>query len=702
MRRVLLWSFGTLLVLLAAAIGALFLVDLSQYRAVLETQASAALGRTVAIAGDLVIKTSLTPTFAAGRVTIANVPGGSREHMARIGQLEIGLELLPLLGGDVRITHVAMVEADIVLEIGGDGRGNWLSAPGGIDVDVSEMAPDPDTQVPFIGLLELRDTVVSHTGIAGRTRRLDIAQARLATASEDDEIQIEIDGIIDGQLIHASATTGSLTTLLDGDEDWPVQMALSIGESRVSAVGTIADPATFARFSLAFDAEMASSEPIAVLLDRALPALPAISIDGSIAGDAGEVRLSQLSVTFGDSDIGGDLMLSFGGVRPVIAGELSARRLDLTEVLTRAVEPSADGAADPAIPVAALDAVDVDLRLRVDELVLPDLAISGIQSSVRLEDRRLDIAIEQARLYDGALTADLRLDGRVQPPTAALDVQAGRIDLGALLRDRQVSDAVTGHADAAVTLEAMGATRQAMIASADGRVTIDVGPGQISSTLAGLVGRSLVTALLPIGDADTVELQCAVGNFDVTDGVATSTALLVDSQRATIAGEGAIDFAGNRLDLVFNPRSKDPNLLALVAPVRVHGPLDRPEVSVLTGDLVVDTTAGLLLGMINPIAIIVPFVTAGTGDENPCLAALNDDMTVESGSAPGRLIGGAVDAVGGVAEGAAGIVGGVAGGVGDAAAGVGGALGDVGRGIGDALGGIFGGGGEPATPAEGQ
>lgn len=722
MRRFFFWSSGLLLVLVAAAIGALFLVDLSRYRAVLETQASAALGRAVVIEGALDIGASLTPTIAATQVTIANLPGGSREHMARIGRLEIGLELLPLLGGAVRITHVAMVDSDIALEIGVDGRGNWLFGDGDIDAEPPEVPSadqDGGTQTPFIGLLELRNTVVSHTGASGRTRRLDIAQARLAAASEDDDVRIEIECVIDGLAIEASATTGSLAAMSAAEEDWPVDLTLALGQSRISVTGTIADPTTFGRYVMAFDAEMASAEPVAILLHQPLPHLPPFSIAGSVSGDGDDVRLSQLSLVLGGSDVGGDLVLALAGERPAVTGDLIARRIELAEFSTGpqnpaadpaadpAPDPAADPAHDPAIPVAALGAADIDIRLRVDELVLPDLIVSGIRGGVRVSDRRLEIEIVEAGLYDGSLAADLSLDGRAQPVTAMVDMRVSQVNFGDLLSELRITDAVSGHADAAVTLAAMGETRQAMIASATGRATMNVGPGQISSTLASLVGRSVVTALLPIGDAETVQLNCAVGNFNVTDGVATSTALLVDTRRATIAGEGAIDIAGKRLDLVFNPRSKDPNLLALVAPVRVHGPLDQPEVSVLTGDLVADTAAGLLLGAINPIAIIIPFVTAGTGDENSCLAALNDELEVDSGSGPGRrLVGGAVDAVGGVAEGAAGVVGGVAGGVadgvGDAAAGVGGALGDVGRGIGNALGGLFGGGDDQAPPADDQ
>ena len=688
MKRVLIWAAAGLAALLLAAVTALFLIDLSRYKPVLEEQASAALGRPVSIAGKLEIGRSLTPSLSASGVSLANVAGGSREEMARIGRLEVGVELLPLLGGDVSITHFVMVDADILLEKGADGVGNWvIAAPDGTpEASEPETQPDEPTAIPFIGRVELRDSTVDHVDANGRTRRLDIDRATLVAASDDDPVDIEIDCVIDGLPVRAVATTGSIAAMADG-ADWPVEMALSIGDSRISATGMISDPATFAAYELEIDADIHPAELIAGILGGPSPQLPAIEVAGTIAGAPDAISLTGLALKTGESDIGGELVLTLDGPRPSLAGALASNRLLLADFSVEAPQDSAaaesapdvEPADDTAIPLDLLEAADLDLQVSVGELALDALTMTEILGSVELADRQLAISLAQAKVSDGVVVADLVLNGRAEPAAATIIANAGQVDVGALLQALAVSDAVTGRADAALNLDAQGATVEAMIASADGRATMDMGAGEIDGALAGLVGRSAITALLPIGETDSAPLHCAIGHFDVVDGVATSTALLVDSEKATIGGEGAIDFGGNQLDLVFNPRSKDPNLLALVAPVRLHGALDAPEVTVLTGDLVLNTATGLLLGAINPLAIVIPFVTTGSGD-NQCLAALNDQLEADTESAPERLVGGAVDVVGGVAEG-----------VGDAASGVGEVLGDVGEGIGDAIGDLFGG-----------
>ena len=52
------------------------------------------------------------------------------------------------------------------------------------------------------------------------------------------------------------------------------------------------------------------------------------------------------------------------------------------------------------------------------------------------------------------------------------------------------------------------------------------------------------------------------------------------------------------------------------------GPFDQIEVSLMTGDLVIDAATSVLLGVVNPFAIVIPFVSTGTGGVNPCLEAI--------------------------------------------------------------------------------
>ena len=114
------------LVVLALLVAALFLVpmllDWEQYKPEIAERLEAITGRDVAIDGPLAVTILPTPTIEASDLRIANAPGAAAPDMARIGSLELKLALGPLLGGNIAVTSLEMVDPVIELQRLADGR----------------------------------------------------------------------------------------------------------------------------------------------------------------------------------------------------------------------------------------------------------------------------------------------------------------------------------------------------------------------------------------------------------------------------------------------------------------------------------------------------------------------------------------------------------------------------------------------------
>ena len=100
-------------------------IDSEDVKRQIAEQVSASTGRTLTIAGDLDVGISLTPVLSAKSVTFSNADWGSRPDMARIGELQVSVALLPLISGQVDIRELTVRDADILLETNRQGRGNW-------------------------------------------------------------------------------------------------------------------------------------------------------------------------------------------------------------------------------------------------------------------------------------------------------------------------------------------------------------------------------------------------------------------------------------------------------------------------------------------------------------------------------------------------------------------------------------------------
>ena len=120
---------GIIIIVVAlAATGAavIYATDPEDIRDFVAEQVKAATGRGLVIRGALDLEVSLTPSLVMNDVTFANASWARAPHLLSLKKLEAGLELLPLLQGEIRLTQIVLIEPNIQLETNAKGRGNWV------------------------------------------------------------------------------------------------------------------------------------------------------------------------------------------------------------------------------------------------------------------------------------------------------------------------------------------------------------------------------------------------------------------------------------------------------------------------------------------------------------------------------------------------------------------------------------------------
>lgn len=116
-------AVGVLLLVVAIFVGP-GLVDWNQYKSELSGQAERFTGRRLVIDGNLEVSVLPTPALIAHDVRLSNVSGGSAPDMVRLKSLQVRVALGPLLGGQVKVQTVHLVDPVIELERFADGRTN--------------------------------------------------------------------------------------------------------------------------------------------------------------------------------------------------------------------------------------------------------------------------------------------------------------------------------------------------------------------------------------------------------------------------------------------------------------------------------------------------------------------------------------------------------------------------------------------------
>jgi uncharacterized protein involved in outer membrane biogenesis len=108
--------------------------------------------------------------------------------------------------------------------------------------------------------------------------------------------------------------------------------------------------------------------------------------------------------------------------------------------------------------------------------------------------------------------------------------------------------------------------------------------------------------------------------FNVKDGLMTSEALVVDTDDTYIGGDGTISLRDESLRLKLVPLPKDVSILSVRGPLHVRGTFDDPQIALDKATLARKIGMAIMLGLINPLAAVIPTIETGPGEgkKAPC------------------------------------------------------------------------------------
>ena len=143
--------------------------------------------------------------------------------------------------------------------------------------------------------------------------------------------------------------------------------------------------------------------------------------------------------------------------------------------------------------------------------------------------------------------------------------------------------------------------------------------GNVSNLMMEFAGADIAEIIkFWVGGDKKVQLRCAVASFKVDNGVASTNTLIVDTDDTYIGGTGQVSFRDETFDLKLTPLPKDFSILALRGPLKVAGTFENPDFGLEKGPLARKIGASVLLGLLNPLAAILPLIETGPGKDAPC------------------------------------------------------------------------------------
>lgn len=665
---------AVVLSIVAAVVLLLLVFDWNWLRGPLERYVSNKTEREFRVA-DLDVDLGMTPTIKLKGVYFANTPWAkSKDPMARIGSLEFSVSLRDLWDKKILVPRAAMSQADLVFEKSADLRKNWvLKTP-------ARSAEPGKLRIGSISVDQGRFRYLNHAEPFDVDVAVSTFEPAAAEKAKDADAGPQNDRFttrytFKGKYHEAGFTgdalTGNVLSFMETDVQFPIKGSLNAGTTRVSVEGTVADVVRLQAVDVQLriaGQTLASLYPFLLL---PLPASPPYDFRGHLVRRGNRYAIEDLSGKIGVTDIAGSGAYVDQQPRPLLTAKLRSKLLNLADlgpvigletkdtrsgILKGAIKPTQaqtntraqaqakerSTAGEKVLPARAmakgdgvlptgkfeggrLSAIDAQVDYAAAALKAPSaLPVENMKFVFQLQDAVARLAPLEFGFAGGRIISEVGIDARDEKLLhSTVNADFRNIKIAKLFPDKPGIAKGVGEIGAQIRLKGVGNSIADAAGASNGLVTAAVANGRISNLMdavAGLNGGK-VLALFVGGDKE-IAVNCGALYFDVADGIGRSRLFVVDTAQTRVDGRGTFSLKDERFAFTVEPKPKKPGLLSLRTPVRLHGSFRHPDFTLDKGPLMMRAGGAIALGLLNPLAAILPLIETGPGTDTDCARVL--------------------------------------------------------------------------------
>ena len=680
-RKVMAWTFASLVLLLAVLVLIIVFFDWNRIKPPLNAKVSEELHRPFAINGNLAVVWQREPEEGGWRawvpwphvvaedLSLGNPEWSKKPHMVNLKRVELRISPLALLAQRVVIPRIDLTEPNADLQRLADGRANWTfkfdpkdpdAEPSSWVVDIGSIGFDKghvtlDDQTLKTQLDVLIDPLgkpIPFSDIVG-DKAAKGAQERGA-APQDYAFAIKTKGQYHGQKLSGDGKIGGLLALQDANRPFPLQAQVQIADTRVELAGTLTDPLNLGALDLRLKLAGASLGNLYPLTGVTLPDTPPYATDGHLIAKLHEpggavFRYEEFNGKIGESDIHGSLAYVASQPRPKLTGALVSNQLlfaDLAPLIgadSNAKQKARGGESkqpvDKVLPVEEFKTerwrdMDADVEFTGKRIVHSEkLPFNDLYTHLVLTDGVLSLEPLRFGVAGGKLDAQIRLNGHTEPLEGQAKLTARGFKLKQLFPTFEPMKTSFGELNGDADITGRGNSVAKLLATSNGNLKMLINDGAISRELMELAGLNVGNYVVGkiFGDKE-VKINCAAADFDIKTGLATTRLFVFDTENAIIYIDGTANMATEQLDLTITPESKGWRLISLRSPLYVRGKFIKPDAGVKAVPLLLRGAGMVALGVIAaPAAGLLALVAPSGGEPNQCAPLLEQ---MKAGKAP--------------------------------------------------------------------
>ncbi|NVP55030.1 AsmA family protein [Mycoplana rhizolycopersici] len=381
----------------------------------------------------------------------------------------------------------------------------------------SAGAQEAAVPLPEFGDVAMRDgAIVVEDFLRDEQYRISDLEGSIDWSAVSSKLDVTLQGVINGEVARLKLRAGQPMQLLNGQNS-AVRVTLESDPLAVDFDGTANLSANaFAAGRIKFSTP-SFGHLLAWQGTRFSPVgqLGAVSLEGQLSTNGATARVDGLMLQVQDSHATGALDVSLPPKgTPRIGGTLAFDKIDLRSMIDAySPLPGGDDDSFPA-PVAALAAIDLDLRLSAREALLEPVVLEELAAGIRSIDGNTSLDIADAALLGGNVSGHISVGDQKGSAGGELQLSLQNADLGALVEFSGLSGPLPiGRGSADVSLFTDRSVSELQRGDISGTFRFQLDQGTIASFDTDSFEEQMA------GNAVFNAGKAANGSFDFSDGL---------------------------------------------------------------------------------------------------------------------------------------------------------------------------------------
>ncbi|WP_028863674.1 AsmA family protein [Psychromonas aquimarina] len=584
---------GLITLLVLAVVILLTVIDPNDYKEEIQTQVKNTINRDLLINGDISWTFYPQLGFSSGEIELNNLDGFNRKHLVKIDEASLGLDIMPLLKGQIQIGELTLNGFVLNLITDKNGRSNLdnMSSKSAAEAPAPQESTESQEQTSSDGKSDtFTADKIQLAGININNAVIEIQDLTVPSSTKLNISHIRLGEFALGKEADLSVLTDVLVAEMDGHIDLQSKLLVAADFSSIKLNKLL--------LKTDFSGKTLPNGKVSSVLSS--------DITYNLNSAAAEINNLQLNVD--KIQLKGSASVQTGAVTKVRYA-LEGNEWDLNPYLNQSgsadstpesTPESAPGtapgpqnetpAAEQEPDLSFLNTLDVQGTLKIAGVKADKLVIGEINKTLQIKNGKAEIKPLTAQLYKGLLTVNGMVDDAKGKNKYKVSTNLNNVDLRPLLTDAAQVDILSGTTAFNFAGTGQGLTptkiKSGLMGSGDFELLdgelygVNI-PQEIRTLKARLSGKPAPTT----ADVKKTDFASLTGKFSIKKGLVNNQKFLMLSPVMRLDGLGLVDILKETLDykLSIAPLSKSDakteqfDLNGVTIPLLITGTFTEPK-----------------------------------------------------------------------------------------------------------------------------